>query len=79
MTPELETLIRKALEFANWAAGEGICPAQITDKISDPEEFIMDYSDATGWEDWDNLADHVVGQLKGNFAIDENGNKVWFW
>ena len=73
MTPELETLIRKALEFANWAAGEGICPAQIIDNVSDPEDFIMNYSNATGFEDWDNLADHVVDLLK------EAAEKAWMY
>ena len=51
-------LIRNALDFANLAAGEGI----VIDDLS-PEDFLMEYSVATGDEDWDTLSDRILAAL----------------
>lgn len=59
LAPEFK-LIRQAIKFANLAAGEGI----YIDGIG-PEDFLMDYSDETGFEDWDALEDHVIERLLG--------------
>ena len=51
--PEVE-LIRNALHFSNLAAGEGI-----TLDGKSPEDFLMEYSVATGDDDWDMLSDRI--------------------
>lgn len=51
-----ENLIVEALRFAVWAAGEGIAPQDVTG----PEDFLFDYSTATGDEDWDTLPDRLL-------------------
>lgn len=51
-------LVRNALDFANLMAGEGI----EIDGIS-PEDFLMEYSVATGDEDWDTLPDRILAAL----------------
>lgn len=48
-------LIRDALTFANAAAGEGL----EIDGLS-PEEFLFDYADKTGMEEWDQLPDMIA-------------------
>lgn len=53
-TRELVKLVRVALTFCNVAAGEGL----EIDGLS-PEDFLMSYSDATGFEDWDRIGDHA--------------------
>lgn len=57
MRPEFK-LIRQALKFANLAAGEGIYIDGIV-----AEDFLMDYSFETGFEDWDAIEDHVVAEI----------------
>lgn len=57
-TRELVELIRTALNFCNAAAGEGL----EIDGMS-PEEFLMRYSDATGFTDWDRIGDHAADAL----------------
>lgn len=57
MEAELK-LIRHAIKFANLAAGEGISIDGI-----EPEDFLMDYSVETGFEDWDAMEDHVVAAI----------------
>lgn len=57
MEAELK-LIRKAIKFANLAAGEGIYIEGIG-----PEDFLMEYSVETGFEDWDAMDDYVFAAL----------------
>jgi hypothetical protein len=52
-------LLREALRFAVWAAGEGLLPAD-GETANSPECFLLAYSQATGDEDWDTLADRLV-------------------
>ena len=52
-------LIREALRFANWGAGEGLAP-QDAEAAKDPSEFLFEYSSETGDEDWDTLADRLA-------------------
>lgn len=59
LAPEFK-LIRDAIKFANLAAGEGI----YIDGIG-PEDFLMDYSAETRFEDWDALEDHIIERLLG--------------
>lgn len=55
---ELLNLIKCAIEFCNLAAGEGIS----IDNLS-PEDFLLDYSGATGYEDWCTISDYVIDQI----------------
>lgn len=57
-----KALIREALRFADWAAGEGIAPAD-GQPATAPDEFLAAYSDATGDDDWDALADRLPALL----------------
>lgn len=54
MTP-VQKLIYEAVKFSNWAAGEGLCPAEGEDARA-PDEFLLEYADATGDEDWEAFA-----------------------
>lgn len=54
-----EALIRESIRFASWGAGEGLCP-RIEGVVTEPEDFLMAYSVATGDEDWETLAERVV-------------------
>lgn len=54
----MQTMIREAVRFACWVAGEGICP--VYDPATAPDEFLTAYSDATGDVDWDTLADRAA-------------------
>lgn len=49
-------LIYQALRFSFWAAGEGFCPAPGED-AEEPEEFFWQYSQRTGDDDWETLAE----------------------
>lgn len=51
-------LIRKALQFSYWAAGQGICPVEGEDAEA-PEDFFLAYGD----EDWETIADRVSAML----------------
>ena len=55
----LQELIYQALRFAYWAAGEGIRPVDY-EKVPGPEDFLFDYSKATGDEDWETLAERLA-------------------
>lgn len=55
----LQELIYQALRFACWASGEGICLEE-GDEAAAPEDFLLDYSKATGDEDWETLADRIA-------------------
>lgn len=58
----LSELVREAVRFSYWAAGEGICP--VADQPAKaPEDFIMAYSIATDDEDWDGLADKAAAAI----------------
>lgn len=61
LTAEM-ALIRNAIRFANWAAGEGLCPAD-DQGVLGPEDFLFAYSIATGDEEWATLADRIAGRL----------------
>jgi hypothetical protein len=47
-------VIREALRFANWAAGEGLYPAE-GQPCRAPDEFLSEYTDVTGDDDWEAL------------------------
>lgn len=51
-------LVRNALHFSNLAAGEGIN----LDGIS-PEDFLMEYSVASGDDDWDTLPGRIAASM----------------
>src|SRR5690606_20280557 len=55
----LQSAIYEALRFANWAAGQGICPAEGEDATA-PEDFLMAYSEATGDDDWETLPARIA-------------------
>lgn len=81
MTANIEamaTLIRRAIKFADFAAGEGICAAEWNEedpKGRDPEEFLMDYWNAANDTDFDNTADKVAGTLETLHAENERLRK----
>lgn len=66
----LITMLAEAERFASWAAGEGLCPVD-GQPARAPEDFLMDYSEATGEEDWETMADRLPGILAGQEAADE--------
>lgn len=59
---DLSELVRRAIKFANWAAGEGICPERQSEECN-PDEFLFAYSSATDDTDWDTLADRIGEQI----------------
>ncbi len=67
-----KALIREALRFADWAAGKGIAPSD-GQPATAPDEFLAAYSDATGDDDWDALADRLPALLD---ALDAEGEPV---
>lgn len=68
---ETVALIKTALQFCNSAAGEGL----EIDALC-PEEFLMRYSDAAGFEDWDHLGDHIADQLSATIERCERLEKA---
>lgn len=56
------TLIREALRFAVWAAGEG---------FMEPEEFLFQYSCAAGLDDWEPIPDSIASLLRAALARKE--------
>lgn len=54
MTEAERDLVRAALKFAYFAAGEGFAPID-PDDAEDPADFLMRYTDATGDDDWETL------------------------
>jgi hypothetical protein len=56
-----DTLIKEALRFSAWAAGEGLAPDDC-EPARAPEDFLLDYSHQTGDENWDTLADRIAGK-----------------
>lgn len=71
---ELLKLIKCAIEFCNLAAGEGIT----IDNLS-PEDFLFDYSDATGYEDWCTISDYVIDQIMRDGREIERLREVLTW
>lgn len=63
VTDEMVDLIREAIRFANWGAGQGLCPGA-EEGISGPEDFLFEYSCKSGDEDWETLADRVSAALR---------------
>lgn len=62
---DLSLLVMRCIRFANWAAGEGICPeafANDTDPVN-PDEILFAYSSATDDTDWDTLAVRIGEQI----------------
>lgn len=62
-------LIKRCIAFADWAAGEGICPVGYNDPEAEdrnPDEFLFAYSQATGDEDWSSLADRLSAVPEGD-------------
>ena len=60
---DLSELIRRAIKFSNWAAGEGICP-QLTSEEENPDEFLSAYFSATDDFDCETLADRVAAKIE---------------
>lgn len=60
-------LIHAAIRFSDWAAGEGLCP--VDDNVSGPEDFFWEYSQETGDEDLETLADRVRSALSQPAAV----------
>ena len=50
----LAKLVYESVRFANWAAGQGICPVEGEPAMS-PEDFLFEYSTALDIDDWDGL------------------------
>lgn len=50
----LAKMVYEAVRFSLWAAGEGLSPVKGEPAFA-PEDFLFDYSQATGLEDWDGL------------------------
>lgn len=74
----MATLIRRAIKFADFAAGEGICPAgwgEDDSKDRNPDEFLLDYWKAANDTDFDNTADKVAGTLEALHAENERLRK----
>lgn len=62
MTP-LETLIYECVRFTNWAAGEGLSPAD-GENAKAPDDILMDYSRTMDDPDWDKLPEHIVELIR---------------
>ena len=56
-------MIFEAIRFANWAAGEGIVPVKEQPARS-PGEFLMDYAEATGDEDFETIAERMRAKVQ---------------
>lgn len=72
-------LIRHAIAFADWAAGEGICPAGYSDPTAaerNPDEFLFAYSSATNDEDWGTVATRISAEIARLQAENEAGRKA---
>lgn len=76
----VRVLIRKALQFSYWAAGEGIGPTE-GQPAEAPDDFLVAYSDATGDGDWEALSDQVSALLDALDAAEAKmGEPVaWRW
>jgi hypothetical protein len=60
-------LINRCIRFADWAAGEGICPAPYGDPEApskNPDEFLSAYTEATGDEDWANVGNRIAASYE---------------
>lgn len=62
----LRELLEAALRWADWCAGEGI--GAVSDDVPDPEDFLFDYSAATGDEAWDTMAERLPAALLTRIA-----------
>lgn len=68
-------LVKRSIAFANWAAGEGICPGSYSDprkSEKNPDEFLYAYSLETHDDDFPTLAARIAAAFKS--FDDENGN-----
>ena len=63
----VEALIYESVRFADWAAGEGIAPAD-GEPAADPSEFIMAYLGAIDDGDGDGLAERVRAEISARQA-----------
>jgi len=68
-------LVRDALRFFVWAAGEGLSPAE--DDVPEPETTLFEYAVATGNEDWDNYPDTVTTALTAAYARGIEDTRQW--
>lgn len=67
-TGAMALLIKRSIAFADWAAGEGICPVGYGDDAAadkNPDEFLWSFSKATNDEDWPTLAHRVAASYDG--------------
>ena len=62
MDQATETLIREAIKFALWGAGEGFVPGG-DDAWKAPDEFLFEFCIAKNLDDWDALPDQIVAAL----------------
>jgi hypothetical protein len=74
MSPELVKLLVDCARFASWGAGQGICPIE-GEPAEAPEEFLMAYSNATGFEDWEGLGAHVESALQPTAKPQSEGER----
>lgn len=56
---ELERLARAALQFLDWAAGEGICPTE--EGVPSPDVPLFEFASKTGNEDYASYPDVISG------------------
>jgi len=60
-------LVERCVAFANWAAGEGICPGAYKDPRKaekNPDEFLYAYEMATHDDDWASLHARLLAAFK---------------
>jgi hypothetical protein len=66
-------LVREALEFCDFAAGEGIC-REIDGELRGPEDFLSEFANAVGLDDWDTIPTIVSEFLA---AAERRGAPQW--
>ena len=78
---ELERLARAALQFLDWAAGEGICPTE--EGVPSPDVPLFEFASKTGNEDYASYPD-VISGVFGRLREAEAqayaaADLTWFW
>ena len=75
----LEELVFQSVRFADWAAGEGICPLA-SEGVEEPADFLFAYSRASGDEEWETMADRIssyVSDLESRLEKAEAERDGW--
>ena len=66
-------MIYQSVRFASWAGGQGICPAD-GEPATAPDEFLMAFSTAIDFEDWESLPERTRALLAAALrAMKEEG------